>query len=206
MKDLYFIEVGGHHGKTTDLVLERSRCKVIVFEPNPALYSVLWRQYLSEVRATVINAAVWNRDGQEDFHSCGHSGASSMHADKLDLGETEHIEVRCTRIVNILKRLRGRVMLNLNCEGAELEIMADIMDSEAFEGVKTFCKTHEDKLPNPERYDTMLARMDSLGVDYWRGMYSSAWNGILNNKEGLDARGFLAKQGKEHWLEFFTKE
>lgn len=201
------IEIGGHSGVTTALALERSNCNVIVLEPNPVLRAELSERFKHSPRVSIVEAALWNESDRRTFFCSreGHSGANSLHKDKFDLQGADEIQVNCIKasdMIMVVRAMTGPIMMNLNCEGAELEILNDLMDTGLHTEVKIFVKCHQTKMPNPERYVRMFERMDALGVDYLVGMYSEAWHAA--DKLGMEIFDYLAeKKGKPDWIEWF---
>lgn len=202
-KAITFIEVGGFYGMTTDFVLEdQLKWDILILEPTPFLFKKLLEKYKDEPRVQIFEAALWNKNEVKIFHVSGHSGASSLCGNKANLGEYEAIDVQCLRATDQIQSLDTNIVLNLNCEGAEIKIMEDLMQSGAYHNVMIFIQDHKPVMPNPELYDIMFAKMDDMGVDYLRGTYGKLHKGAI--KKGINMQEFLIERKKPHWAEVFS--
>lgn len=201
-----FIEVGGHGGITTGFVMQHPNLNVIVFEPNVPFYNKLAEKYDGQDSIRIENAALWNKTEMQEFYvgNTAASGASSLHKDKTGLEDASVHMVLCWAATEYIEKVRAvdpDIMVNLNCEGAELEIMDDLMNSGAWKGLKIFVKSHKAKMPEPERYDKMVARMNALGVDYFPGEYVSIYKGAIRKE--ISVRQVLDRHGKGDWDVWF---
>jgi len=198
-----FVEAGGHYGMTTDFVLEdQPEWNLVVLEPTKRLYEHLLDKYQSEPRVRLLHAALWNCYETRTFYASGHPGASSLCEDKSNMGECEEEQVDCLRASTFLSSLPGNILLNLNCEGAEIEIMNDLMDAGMRDDLMIFVQNHKPVMPKPELYDELFARMDRENVNYLPGTYGKLHKGAI--KLGLNLQEFLIKQKKPNWAELFS--
>ena len=205
MKPVTFIEAGGFHGMTVDFVLDTFKeWDIIVIEPTPSLYAELRDKYMDEERVTVKNGALWGKEEIRTFNVSGHSGSSSLERDKKNLGDIVGVDVKCIKATTLLESVEGNIVLNLNCEGAELEIMEDLLTSGAHKGVKIFIKGHKDVMPELERYDIMFVDMDKAGVDYIRNTYGAIHKGAV--RQGVTLKTILERHNKPEWVEMFYEE
>ena len=203
MSKVTFIEVGGFYGMTTDFVLEdHPEWKVVVFEPNPTLFAGLAEKYKDEPRVLVMKNALWSKGETKVFHVSGHTGASSLCAEKANMGKCEEIEVSCLGVTSVLSGM-SRVVLNLNCEGAEIEIMDELMESGAHKKAMIFVQNHKPVMPKPELYDAMFEKMDKLGVNYLRGTYGNLHKGSAT--QGISMVESLTRRKKPDWAELFSE-
>ncbi len=202
MDQITFVEAGGFYGMTTDFVLEdQPEWNVVILEPTPRLFEGLVKKYENEPRVKVWHRALWNKNEVKTFHASGHSGASSLCGEKSNLGECEKVDVECVRASTFLALGQGTVVLNLNCEGAEIEIMEDLMESGAYKSMMIFVQNHKDVMPEPELYDAMFNKMDEVGVDYMRGTYGKVHKGAIKLK--MTIKEFLVRYNKPEWAEVF---
>ncbi len=203
MEDTTFVEAGGFHGMTVDFILEdRPGWNVVILEPTPALFEELLGKYKNESKVIVRHRALWCNDKVRAFYVSGHSGASSLCEKKSNLGECKKVDVKCLRASTFLSSIEGNIFLNLNCEGAELEIMEDLMNSGVYTKVKVFIKNHKDVMPEPERFDTMFEKMDIIGIDYLRGTYGSLHKAAVT--KGISIKELLIERKKPDWAELFS--
>ncbi len=205
MGKVTFIEAGGFHGMTTDFVLEdHPEWKAVVLEPNPYLFEKLVEKYQDEERVIVMNSALWSKDAQKTFYVSGHTGASSLCAEKSNMGECKEVEVSCFGVTTLLNVIKGNIVLNLNCEGAEIEIMDELMESGAHKKAMIFVQGHKEVMPNQELYDTMFEKLDKAGVSYLRGTYGKLHKAAI--KKGISMVDVLIEKKKPDWVELFSEE
>jgi len=200
------IEVGGRNGTTTDFVLaEQPHWKILILEPNPKFFWALLRKYDTEGRVSVLQKAAWNEDRSRQFFIGKNDNTSSLHKEKRDLVVSEEIPVACMRLSHFIRgQEKSRTLLNLNCEGAELEILEDLMDSGMYKHVKIMVGLHEETMPNPERYRAVISRMEELKVDFIGKHYRHLLDEAA--ELGIGLKCLLRRKGKEHWLDWFAQE
>jgi FkbM family methyltransferase len=132
-----FLDVGAHRGQTLAAVLERDFDRIVCFEPVAQHWPVL--QALADKRTRVEPFGLWNRTAAVELLDPGTKGAGLWVKDK------RRTDVPVTRELCEFRRATDwfcdnlassdRVYLKLNCEGAECDILDDLLDSGEFEKV-----------------------------------------------------------------------
>jgi FkbM family methyltransferase len=128
-----FLDVGAHAGWTLMAVrdpkyrFERIYC----FEPASACWPALER--LADRRVTICRFGLWNETTKRTLYDAG-TRSASLHADKFE-GSPSSEEVQLVRATDWFRQhLRDDdgVYLKLNCEGAEVDIVEDLLGSGEF--------------------------------------------------------------------------
>jgi FkbM family methyltransferase len=125
-----FLDVGAHEGETLDAVrdakfgFERIYC----FEPASACWPAL--ESVRDRRVTVCRFGLWNQTTEHDLFDPGSIGAS-LFADKFKepRGAARAQFVRATDWFRDNLAAGDEVYVKLNCEGAEVDIVEDLLDS-----------------------------------------------------------------------------
>ena len=167
------IDVGGMYGQTVDKWLNEGADKIITLEPNPKLYESLKRKYSVYEYVTVLPTAMWDKTCTRDFYVSKDEWGSSLHEDKKNLIEPEIIKVKCVRATDFINDIANDtcddIFLHLNCEGAEFEIMEDLIKSGAYKKIKKLeiaFHHQEYRLDCRERYEKISAFMKEKGIKF----------------------------------------
>lgn len=134
---MIFIDCGGNHGQS---IAEARRIfgngGVFSFEPVPYLFRKMKKRFKHDPNVHLIEAAVSNIDGTSKLYlSNRHADGSSLlmtDADRLhDLSEERYINVRTVRLSKFLsdRNMRG-VILKLDIEGAEYDVLDDLIETQ----------------------------------------------------------------------------
>jgi FkbM family methyltransferase len=128
-----FLDVGAHAGWTLMAVrdpkyrFERIYC----FEPASACWPALER--LTDSRVVICRFGLWNETTTRPLYDAG-TRSASLYADKFE-GSPAAEEVQLVRATDWLRQHLGdgdEVYLKLNCEGAEADIVEDLLGSGEF--------------------------------------------------------------------------
>jgi FkbM family methyltransferase len=128
-----FLDVGAHAGWTLMAVrdpkygFERIYC----FEPASACWPALER--LADRRVTICRFGLWNKTTKRALYDAG-TRSASLYADKFE-GSPSEEEVELVRATDWFRqhlRDADEVYLKLNCEGAEVDIVEDLLGSGEF--------------------------------------------------------------------------
>lgn len=129
-----FLDVGANNGQTLAAVVDPifRFDRIICFEPAAACWGRLKK--LADARVKIERFGLWNRTCEKPLYLPGGKGASLWHKDayRPDV-TTEVCQFRHARFwfeENIRKD--DIVFLKLNCEGAECDILDDLLDSGEF--------------------------------------------------------------------------
>ena len=125
-----FLDVGAHVGSTLMAVRDPKYAfdRIYCFEPASSCWPALKKR--ADRRVTICHFGLWNRTTKQTLYDPGSSGAS-LYADKFREGTTgEKIRlVRASEWFSNNVRAEDEVYLKLNCEGAEVEILEDLLDT-----------------------------------------------------------------------------
>jgi FkbM family methyltransferase len=133
-----FLDVGAHNGETLHAVrdpkygFERIYC----FEPASASWPLL--EAVDDARVTVCRYGLWSETADRPLYDAGSVGAS-LFADKFASARPEqsaHL-VRATDWFREHLSAGDDVYLKLNCEGAEVDIVEDLLSSGEFARVRS---------------------------------------------------------------------
>ena len=172
-KEMVYIDVGGMYGQTIDKWLGEGVDKIYTLEPNPKLYESLKKKYSTFENVVVLPIALWNKTCMREFYVSKDEWGSSLHEDKKNLIEPEIIKVKCVRtteFINDIKNdIKGDICLHLNCEGAEFEIMEDLIESGAYKKIKRFeiaFHHQEYRLDCKDRYEKLINLMKEKEIKF----------------------------------------
>ena len=135
---LIFLDIGGHLGQTLDEVL--SGCygfdMVHTFEPMSKFadrLSEVYHRHVNEHRLTVHSYGLSNRSAEMALYGDNSDGGASLHAakgDGNDVSQSSTVQmVRATDFFESHLHADDRVIVKLNCEGAEGDILLDLIES-----------------------------------------------------------------------------
>ena len=164
---MIYVDVGGMRGQTVDKWLENGIKNIYTLEPNPELYKFLKKKYNS--RVNVLKIALWNKTGITNFCISEDEWGSSLHDDKKNLINPKIIKVKCIRATEFIEGFSEDIFLHLNCEGAEFEIMDDIIKSKAYKKInKIEIAFHHQihRLDCYERYEKLKNIMNEKGIKF----------------------------------------
>jgi len=168
-----YIDVGGMYGQTIDKWLREGGDTIYTLEPNPKLYESLKKKYSTFENVVVLPTALWDKTYTRDFYVSKDEWGSSLHKDKKNLIEPDIIKVKCVRateFINDIKNdLKCDICLHLNCEGAEFEIMEDLIKSGAYKKIKRFeiaFHHQEYRLDCKDRYEKLINLMEEKGIKF----------------------------------------
>jgi FkbM family methyltransferase len=131
-----FLDVGAHMGQTLAAVMPREFGfdRIVCFEPAANCWARL--EELADDRVSIKRFGLWNCTTDAPLFQPGSKGAGLW---KKDNGRTD--ETQLCRFVRATDWFREHVkggdvvFLKLNCEGAECDILDDLLDSSEFEKV-----------------------------------------------------------------------
>jgi FkbM family methyltransferase len=165
-----FVDVGAHYGETLDIVLDPRWAFDIVYSVEPSRTCQELLRRFRDPRLHIEQRALSDRNGHADLFGAGLLGAS-LYPDKPQTGggSTETIEIiRASEWLSQRKRLGDRVFLKLNCEGGEADILEDLLDADALDGVESIYVDFDvRKIPSQaHRQRIVEARLRHRGVFY----------------------------------------
>jgi FkbM family methyltransferase len=131
-----FLDVGANTGQSLAAALDPEFCfdRIYCFEPVPACWENL--DVIADARVSIERFGLWNRTCEQPVYQPGSKGAGIW---KKDNGRTDESELcKFQKASGWFKKHIDRkdiVFLKLNCEGAECDILDDLLDSGEFEKI-----------------------------------------------------------------------
>lgn len=128
-----FLDVGAHNGESLRAALlpEFRFQRIVCFEPAKACWPKL--EELADARVEIERFGLWDQNCKKAIYQPGTMGAGLW---KKDQGRSDETEVCKFRKASDWMRDNiapgDRVYLKLNCEGAECDILDDLLDSGEF--------------------------------------------------------------------------
>lgn len=125
-----FLDVGAHEGSTLQAVRDPKYAfdRIYCFEPASSCWPEL--ESIRDDRVTICRFGLWNRTAERTLYDPGSRGAS-LFADKFRTTPAEEV-IRLVRATDWFRAELGGddvIYMKLNCEGAEADIVADLLDS-----------------------------------------------------------------------------
>ena len=154
------VDIGANRGEFSREIHERTGCRCLAAEPNPALALVPGAR-----QVTLDRVAIAGRDGPVTLHLSKNDEASSIL--RTEGGPGDSIEVPGLRLSSFLARhhVRRVDLLKLDAEGAEIQILESLTDDE-LSGIPQLTIEFHDFLPDLEQSRAVaaaLARLRRLG-------------------------------------------
>lgn len=131
-----FLDVGANTGQSLAAALDPGFRfdQIVCFEPTKACWEKL--QSVKDARVSIERFGLWNQTCERPVYQPGSKGGSLWRKDNATSDETELCQFR--RASDWFKdnvNDRDTVFLKLNCEGAECDILDDLLDSGEFRKV-----------------------------------------------------------------------
>ncbi|MDF2434011.1 MAG: hypothetical protein JWP44_3642 [Mucilaginibacter sp.] len=135
-----FLDVGGHEGQTLTGVLDPkySFDKIFVFEPVKGLHVKLNKIAAGKRNINLLQYGLWNKNTTQQIYSPG-TVAGSVFKDHEDVKENDFEMcqfVNASEWFNKNITIRDEVYVKLNCEGAEADILLDLLKSKEIFKIK----------------------------------------------------------------------
>lgn len=139
-----FLDVGSNQGQTIGSILDpiygfnRTFCKygfhkIYGFEPVPALHEVVSEKYRGP-RFTIFAVGLWKETCEKPIYSPG-SQSGSIFADKINVDPAHSTICKFMRASDWFRdhlAETDEVYVKLNCEGCEVDIIEDLLDSNEY--------------------------------------------------------------------------
>lgn len=170
-----FIDGGAHSGESVDLFRslyqDAGEYEIHCFEPNPAMWPLLEKKGV-----TLHKEAIWKEDGEKNFYIGKFSEGSTLMEKKVSgkVNYREPIKTRCVRLSRWLRENTSKedyVFLKLDIEGAEYDVLDDMIDTGAFDNIDYLCgelhltgKNGKIRSLGENRKEQILKRLDDIGV------------------------------------------
>lgn len=199
-----FLDVGANTGQTLAAVLdpEFRFDEIYCFEPVKSCWKELQNvaekyQFASNVTVRIVPWGLWNQNGDKLIIEPGSLGGSIFKKNKSRSDATELCRfVRASEWFAANIEEGNTVFLKLNCEGAECDIIDDLLDSGQF-GKVTYMMVDFDvrKIASQKhRQAEIMARFETAGIKYPR---------FATSKEVM--RGATHQDRIKNWLRVVEK-
>lgn len=129
-----FLDVGANTGQSLKPAMEWGFDKFICFEPAPSCWPRL--RELADHRVRIEKFGLWNKDCEAEIFQPGSKGAGLWKKDKGIIEDKARVKfVRASTWFAEHMKHGDEIYLKMNCEGAECDIMDDLLDSGEFSKV-----------------------------------------------------------------------
>jgi len=126
-----FLDVGANTGQSLLAVLPLDFDRIVCFEPASACWPAL--EALADKRVSIQHFGLWNQDCKHEVFQPGSKGAGLW---KKDNGRTDDTQMCKFRKASSWFRdnvsAADTIYLKINCEGAECDLLDDLLDSGEF--------------------------------------------------------------------------
>ena len=165
-----FHDVGAHHGETLRAVRDPKLAfgRIYCFEPARSCWEAL--EGVVDDRVVVCRYGLWNRTCEHPLYEPGSIGGS-LFEDKFSQGPVRSTAELCQLVRAtewFRENLDGRddIFMKLNCEGAECDILEDLLDSGELARVRSVVIDFDvRKIPSlSHRERELRGRLASVGL------------------------------------------
>jgi FkbM family methyltransferase len=162
------LDVGARNGESLGEFVKWPFDAIHAFEPMHAQYDNACAA-TDDPRVTVHNDGLSNETGTMTMYGSDDRGEASVYASKVDIHDQATTVCDFVRASEFFARFPAwtDIYMKLNCEGSEIAILHDLIDSGQLDRVKAFrvefdisrCVGFEDEA------DRLLERLDEIGYD-----------------------------------------
>lgn len=154
-------------------------CRIIAFEPNPYAFKLL-RKNIETNNLTNVETyelALHHKEDLVPFYIRKEIGTPSASI-RSDRGGETKIEVKTTRLSDYLKNMEVVDLVKIDVEGAEINILRDLVQTSTIGKVKNyFIEYHHNLASDKSNLSTFLYQFEKNG-------YSYKIRGSFKNKKG----------------------
>ncbi len=162
-----FLDVGAHIGETLKIALEKKYAfdKIYCFEPVPECCNKLRK--FKDKRITVCEYGFWDKNKKGEIFA-PQTKSASLFKEKFR-GKVKSQIVKLVRASEWFKKnlkKTDRVYLKLNCEGAEIAILNDLIYSGEYKKIDVLMVDFDvRKIPSQKHLmNDMKAKLNALGI------------------------------------------
>ncbi len=176
-----FLDVGSNQGQTISYIMEpthrfdRLFCKydfekIYCFEPVPALRKSLASKFC-DPRITIWDAGLWRETSERPIYSPG-TQSGSIFADKINVDPADNTMCKFVRASDWFRdhvAETDEVYVKLNCEGSEVDIIEDLLDSNEYRKITSLGVSFDvRKIPSQShREQEIKTRLQDSGHLKW---------------------------------------
>lgn len=124
------LDVGAHTGQTLTAAQRWDFDRIVCFEPAPVNHESL--RELADKRTVIEPFGLWNRDATMPLYDIGSQGASIWKRPGRSTVSEQCKFVRASSWMRDNLKLTDVVWMKVNAEGAEIDIINDLLDSDMF--------------------------------------------------------------------------
>jgi FkbM family methyltransferase len=152
------IDCGANIGLVSKSMLQKGAI-VHAFEPDPFAHKVLIEKFSDISNMHIHNQAVSDKEGslklffreEHDDDPTLYSVGSTLINEKNDIDNNKFCEVDVVRLLTFIDQFEYIKILKLDVEGAEIDILNDLLKSNVFQKIGlTLVETHEKWIPSQE--------------------------------------------------------
>ena len=165
------IDCGANVGVFTEMFAKRG-ATVYAFEPHPVAFELLKSRTGHLPGVTCINKAVSRQQGRmklylpPDDRSIAATQSASLMSEKDNVSVEDFVEVDVIRLVDFVERVKPVRFLKLDVEGAEYDILPDMLESDAYRSVDFIVvETHERSPGLLRRHQMLLEQLRKIRAD-----------------------------------------
>jgi FkbM family methyltransferase len=165
-----FIDVGAHEGQTLEEVIKPQYGfdQIIAFEPMPRQFEILNARFGGLPRVTLLNCGLSDHEGSMPIYGTNEHMEASIFKTKRDLVKPESsTECYFREASPFIDSLDGTIIMKLNCEGAEVVILKNLVERGAIWRIANVMIDFDiRKIPGQEhREREVLESLRTIGFD-----------------------------------------
>lgn len=145
------LDVGGYTGVFSDKILLKHNCKLIIFEPVKEYYKILKNKYLKDKRVKVFNYGLSKNSTLVDIYISNDGTSLVKRSEK-----TERIEL--VNVSSFFKQLKKVDLMSINIEGAEYDVLSNLIKTGNIEKIKFLQVQFHDFMPNSKVLREVILR------------------------------------------------
>ena len=148
------IDCGANIGDITSIFAQYG-AKIYSFEPTTSTFSILQNRFSKHNNVKCLKKAVWNNNENLNFYhhelseynEIHWSNGNSLLKEKKNVNENDYEVVEAIDIVEFIKSLNQNIdLIKIDIEGAEIEVLNHLIDSEVISKLsKILCEVHDKK-------------------------------------------------------------
>jgi FkbM family methyltransferase len=154
----YIIDCGANTGVTVTWWKHKyPNARVLAFEADPEIFRILERNCGHSKNVQLVNAAVWDKEGEVAFSAKG--GEGSHIAELSSTNSATVLMVRCVRLHPYLAEKCD--FLKMDIEGAEQEELLDCADR--LQNVEKIVVEHHSFIDRPQNIGAFIGILETAG-------------------------------------------
>lgn len=175
-------DIGSRNGESIEEFLRWPFETIHAFEPMPVQAANIAATYGTNPRVVAHHCGVSDQTGIFPVYGTDDHGEASLFPTKVDLDARTVTDCRFMRASTVFEEyVTDPVIVKLNCEGAEVAILNDLMDTGQIKNVYAVRIEFDISrvLGHEHEADQLIARLDDHNVNYTIGSDARIVNGQL---------------------------